>query len=72
MKVPVTNWVSAKSVENGTDVIVSFVITSEYTQEGVFVKIEHMQGLDIPLGDVSLLHAISLCASFRIYGFSYC
>lgn len=70
-EVSMTNRADAVSVKNGTSFNFHIFKVSNYLQKDFLLRFEHIEGLQIPQHDVSLLHVTSWCASLCMYGFDF-
>lgn len=71
VEVPVADTADAMSVENSTTVNVRVFIINDYHRAVLFVRIEQVDDLEIPLRDASLSQGISPRDSFRVYCLDY-
>lgn len=71
MKAPVIDKMDVMFVENNTAVNVCIFNVSSYQQENLFVRIDQIEDLNIPLGDVNMSYVTSLRTLFRVHVLYY-
>lgn len=66
-----TDTAYALYVENGTTLLVRLFSESDYDKVDLFVRIDHIEDLQTPQRDVSLLDVTLSRTPFHMYGFDY-